>query len=145
MERECARGAPDALEQWKCEPCIDTDLERARIAEEAARQALDRATQLIAQERAAAQYRLVSATRLRKELEYPVKECPGCKTPTQKTSGCDHMQCSVMSCKTHWCWVCAKPFAGDKIYRHMDRVHGGWYTGGGLIEDDDDNEEEGFE
>jgi hypothetical protein len=145
MERECARGAPDALEQWKCEPCIDTDLERARIAEEAARQALDRATQLDAQECAAAQYRLVSAARLRKELEYPVKECPGCKTPTQKTSGCDHMQCSVMGCKTHWCWVCAKPFAGDKIYRHMDRVHGGWYTGGGLIEDDDDNEEEGFE
>ena len=46
MERGCARGAPDALDQWKCESCVESDLERARVADEEARQALERAVRL---------------------------------------------------------------------------------------------------
>jgi hypothetical protein len=130
MERECARGALDALSQWKCETCIDSALERARIAEDAARQAVARAARHDAQQRIAAQRQLENAERVRKELEFPVKECPGCRTPTQKTAGCDHMKCSVPRCGKDWCWTCGKAFAAGTIYRHMDREHGGWYTGG---------------
>jgi hypothetical protein len=148
IERECARGAPDALDQWKCESCVQSDLERARVAEEEARQALERAARLDAQQRAAAEYRFQHAARLRRELECPVKKCPGCKTPTQKTMGCNHMTCSIRKCGVDWCWSCGKQFDAEKIYRHMSKVHGGWYAGGaglgfGELSEDEDRYERG--
>ncbi|CAO2648786.1 Nn.00g097350.m01.CDS01 [Neocucurbitaria sp. VM-36] len=153
MERECARGAPDAIEKWKCEECSDSALERARVAEEEARQALAAADRLNAhgrhEARVEAQQRLRQAQRRRKELECPVKKCPGCKTPTQKTYGCDHMTCIVRGCKTHWCWSCGKGFDSRNIYTHMSEEHGGIYTGGGGLdlwsdyEEDDDEDDEG--
>ena len=134
MQRECARGAPEAIEKWKCEDCNLSALEAARVAEEEARQALERAAQVEAQQRreaqAAAQRRLRAAEIARKQLECPVKECPGCKTPTQKLYGCDHMTCVIKGCKTHWCWSCGKGFNANNIYQHMNSVHGGLYTGG---------------
>jgi hypothetical protein len=104
---------------------------------------LERAARLDAQQRAAAEYRLQHAARLRKELECPVKECPGCKTPTQKTMGCDHMRCSIRNCGVDWCWSCGKQFDARKIYDHMSKVHGGWYAGGaglgiGELSEDED-------
>jgi hypothetical protein len=51
MERECARGDPEALHEWKCDDCNDAALEAARIAEEEDRQALELATRLEAHER----------------------------------------------------------------------------------------------
>ncbi|KAJ4370724.1 hypothetical protein N0V83_005245 [Neocucurbitaria cava] len=148
MERECARGAPEAVEKWKCEECNVSALERARVEEEEARQALALAARLDAQERhearVEAQQRLHLAQRKRRELECPVKECPGCKTPTQKTYGCDHMTCIVRSCNTHWCWSCGKGFDSRSIYAHMSKEHGGMYTGGrglDLYSDDEDEED----
>ncbi|TFK55435.1 hypothetical protein OE88DRAFT_1716275 [Heliocybe sulcata] len=34
------------------------------------------------------------------------KICPGCNTPTEKTSGCNHMTCPTPSCNTHFCYRC---------------------------------------
>ncbi|KAH7341183.1 hypothetical protein BKA66DRAFT_479243 [Pyrenochaeta sp. MPI-SDFR-AT-0127] len=146
MERECVRGAPEAIERWKCEECSVSAFERARRAEDEARQALELANRLDARERfearEEAQRRLHVAQRRRKELECPVKHCPGCKTPTQKINGCDHMTCSMPGCRTHWCWSCGKGFDSGSIYQHMSKEHGGMYTGGaglGYEYDDEDD------
>jgi hypothetical protein len=73
---------------------------------------------------------LQNAAQLRKELEFPVKECPGCHTPTQKSMGCDHMTCVVPRCGTHWCWTCGEAFVDDEIYDHMMDTHHSIYAGG---------------
>ena len=31
------------------------------------------------------------------------RRCPGCRAPTQRNGGCDHMSCR---CGAHWCWSC---------------------------------------
>ncbi|KAF2656279.1 hypothetical protein K491DRAFT_692128 [Lophiostoma macrostomum CBS 122681] len=144
MERECARGAPEALERWQCEDCQESALQQARLAEEEARRAVELAARLEAEERELAERRLRQAERMRQELECPVKECPGCRTPTQKSYGCDHMTCTVRKCKTHWCWACGKGFGdGADIYAHMSKMHGGYYAGGmGLGFDDTDEEDD---
>ncbi|KAH7109657.1 dihydroxyacid dehydratase [Dendryphion nanum] len=89
MERECARGAPDATADWKCEDC-----------------------------------NLAAAEQ---ELDTPIKECPGCKTPTVKLGGCNHITCTVRQCHTHWCWECGKKFNSRDIYPHMAQMHGSMY------------------
>ncbi|CAJ1339625.1 unnamed protein product [Effrenium voratum] len=38
------------------------------------------------------------------------KPCPGCKCPTEKTEGCNHMECP--SCRCNWCWTCGTELAG---------------------------------
>jgi len=45
------------------------------------------------------------------ELDHLMKEqgwkyCPTCKTPIQKTSGCNHMTCMTPACNTHFCYLC---------------------------------------
>ncbi|KAJ3555791.1 hypothetical protein NM688_g2377 [Phlebia brevispora] len=40
------------------------------------------------------------------------KYCPGCRTPTSKQGGCNHMTCITPGCNTHFCYVC-----GDEIGR----------------------------
>lgn len=146
MEHECARGAPEAIERWKCEDCSHSAAERARMAEEEARRALELVARLDAREqleaRNEAQRRLHTAQRLRKELECPVKNCPGCKTPTQKMYGCDHITCSMPRCGTHWCWSCGKGFDSRSIYQHMSDEHGGMYTGGAGLDYESDDEDE---
>lgn len=32
------------------------------------------------------------------------KECPNCKSPTERNQGCNHMTCS--KCGHQWCWMC---------------------------------------
>lgn len=55
--------------------------------------------------------------------EMGIKDCPKCKTPLEKTDGCDHMICQ---CGAHICWVCLETFqtSGD-CYDHMKARHGG--------------------
>ncbi|KAF9525382.1 hypothetical protein CPB83DRAFT_859743 [Crepidotus variabilis] len=36
------------------------------------------------------------------------KACPGCSTPIQKESGCNHMTCGAPGCNTHFCYVCGE-------------------------------------
>eukprot|EP01023_Acetabularia_acetabulum_P005584 TRINITY_DN12293_c0_g1_i2.p1 TRINITY_DN12293_c0_g1~~TRINITY_DN12293_c0_g1_i2.p1 ORF type:complete len:997 (+),score=162.69 TRINITY_DN12293_c0_g1_i2:64-3054(+) len=49
------------------------------------------------------------------------KKCPGCGAPTIKSSGCNHMTCTI--CKTDWCYLCANAFAEDQIYGHIESQH----------------------
>lgn len=55
---------------------------------------------------------------------HDVKNCPGCKTPIERSEGCNHMTC--IKCQTHICWECLATFPkGDGIYEHMRQKHGG--------------------
>ncbi|KAG2152753.1 hypothetical protein DEU56DRAFT_514010 [Suillus clintonianus] len=55
---------------------------------------------------------------------HDVKNCPGCKTPIERSEGCNHMTCT--RCQTHICWECLATFPkGDGIYDHMREKHGG--------------------
>ncbi|KAI0184897.1 hypothetical protein EV127DRAFT_373995 [Xylaria flabelliformis] len=59
--------------------------------------------------------------RLKKEMG--IKDCPKCKTPLEKTEGCNHVACR---CGAHICWVCSKVFEASSVcYTHMRREHGG--------------------
>ncbi|KZS89203.1 hypothetical protein SISNIDRAFT_391688, partial [Sistotremastrum niveocremeum HHB9708] len=42
------------------------------------------------------------------------KACPGCRTPIERTYGCNHMTCPTPGCNTHFCYVC-----GDSIVRSV--------------------------
>lgn len=60
--------------------------------------------------------------KLKKEVG--IKDCPECKTPLEKISGCNHITC--VGCKAHMCWVCMMTFpSGELVYDHMDKMHGG--------------------
>ncbi|KAH7360837.1 hypothetical protein BKA65DRAFT_604184 [Rhexocercosporidium sp. MPI-PUGE-AT-0058] len=56
-----------------------------------------------------------------------IKKCPGCGTMTEKTSGCDHITCTVAGCGTHWCFYCGVKSDQNSIYAHMSTEHGGYY------------------
>ncbi|KAK5658101.1 hypothetical protein OQA88_2657 [Cercophora sp. LCS_1] len=66
-----------------------------------------------------------------------IKVCPGCAAPSQKISGCDHVECPI--CGTHWCFFCGKAVAASKIYQHMSQAHAGWYGGEEFPDDVDDD------
>ncbi|KAK0202721.1 hypothetical protein DFS33DRAFT_1385094 [Desarmillaria ectypa] len=56
------------------------------------------------------------------ELDHLMKQrgwkyCPGCKTPVQKESGCNHMTCMSPGCNTHFCYIC-----GGKIVQSALRI-----------------------
>jgi hypothetical protein len=56
-----------------------------------------------------------------------IKGCPKCGVLTQKSSGCDHMECPY--CKIHWCYRCPKGEAfisehSKEVYDHLNDVHG---------------------
>lgn len=66
--------------------------------------------------------------RLKREMG--VRDCPKCKTPIQKSDGCNHMTC--LACKSHMCWVCLMVFpSGAQVYKHMSLMHGGHVDFGG--------------
>jgi hypothetical protein len=50
-----------------------------------------------------------------------MRRCPGCKSPTERTIGCDHMHCH---CGQDWCYICEMPFKSDlECYLHIEQVH----------------------
>jgi hypothetical protein len=53
-------------------------------------------------------------TRAEKKAERYIKKnarpCPQCKTPIQKTEGCNHMTCQ--GCRYEFCWICMGRFTG---------------------------------
>lgn len=129
MERVCARGAPVSVNSWTCDNCALSELAQAQIAEEEAQRAYQLSVELDAREHAAVRRRLEDARSRRLLLQRPVKNCPGCDTPTEKVQGCDHITCSIPDCNTDWCWSCGGQFPGYEIYGHLDEVHGGLNTG----------------
>eukprot|EP01047_Picozoa_sp_COSAG01_P028151 COSAG01_NODE_1882_length_8990_cov_9.164323_3_plen_262_part_00 len=49
--------------------------------------------------------------RTKREIAQFTKQCPGCKIPTEKNAGCNHMTCCAIKadgtrCRTEWCWIC---------------------------------------
>ncbi|PCH33340.1 hypothetical protein WOLCODRAFT_14646 [Wolfiporia cocos MD-104 SS10] len=63
------------------------------------------------------------------ELDYLMqqhgwKRCPGCRTPAEKISGCNHMTCTVPGCNMHFCYQCGKAIIRtlrvDQIYEALD-------------------------
>ena len=67
------------------------------------------------------------------------KKCPGCKAPTIKSYGCNHIRCS--QCETHWCYVCGDKFDHSTIYDHLRQVHGGIGLEERMDEDEDEDED----
>ncbi len=63
--------------------------------------------------------------------ESGIKDCPKCKTPIEKVTGCNHMTC--VACNVHMCWVCLMTFpSGEPVYTHMNKMHGGHTTWDGM-------------
>jgi hypothetical protein len=58
--------------------------------------------------------------------ENDVRDCPNCKSPIEKSHGCNHMECQ--HCSTHICWFCMKHFGtSGECYGHMSKVHRNYY------------------
>jgi len=51
------------------------------------------------------------AARIEMEKDWAIKiganQCPRCKAPVEKNSGCPHMNCPI--CSYSWCWTCGLP------------------------------------
>ncbi|KAJ7781843.1 hypothetical protein DFH07DRAFT_389576 [Mycena maculata] len=78
------------------------------------------------------------------------KHCPGCKTPFQKSSGCNHMtvrrlphdsvclrnmQCMSPGCNTHFCYVCGEAIVRSALRREIQRAVSAHYNRCKLFED----------
>ena len=56
---------------------------------------------------------------------YETKKCPACGLSTEKSGGCNHMQCT--KCKKNWCWVCQ--ISLDENYEpHFRRIHHSYFS-----------------
>jgi len=53
------------------------------------------------------------------EIKRSSKRCPRCKAPTQKSSGCNHMNCRQCGC--NWCWICGSKIGGGGYPTHYKR------------------------
>ena len=96
LERVCAAGAPDELNDFTCESCKFDPKDAGKV-----------------------------------------QMCPGCGVATQKSSGCNHIECS---CGQHWCWYCGEKSTVGDIYGHMETEHGGFYAG-----NDGEDDESGYD
>ncbi|KAJ7307075.1 hypothetical protein DFH08DRAFT_901173 [Mycena albidolilacea] len=47
------------------------------------------------------------------------KHCPGCKTPFQKSDGCNHMTCMSPGCNTHFCYLCGQSIVRSALQREV--------------------------
>ncbi|KAJ6514905.1 hypothetical protein C8R47DRAFT_961645 [Mycena vitilis] len=63
------------------------------------------------------------------------KHCPGCKTPFQKSSGCNHMTCMSPSCNTHFCYLCGKTIVQSALRREIHSAVTAHYSRCSLFED----------
>ena len=44
---------------------------------------------------------------------FHLKNCPKCKSATEKNMGCNHMKCN---CGCNWCWFCGKAFEDEYVH-----------------------------
>ncbi|KAK6435067.1 hypothetical protein LTR95_008753 [Oleoguttula sp. CCFEE 5521] len=72
--------------------------------------------------------------------------CPYCRSPVQKTMGCNHMQC--YQCTTHFCYLCGSWLDKDSPYQHFNKVGSECYNRLWELEEGDEGQEpedgEGF-
>jgi hypothetical protein len=47
------------------------------------------------------------------------KKCPNCFLSTEKSTGCNHIQCR---CNTHWCWGCVVKLDSNDPYHHNGTI-----------------------
>ncbi|PRP81313.1 ATP dependent helicase [Planoprotostelium fungivorum] len=52
------------------------------------------------------------------KMNIVLSRCPKCKSPVEKSDGCDHMTCR---CGAHFCWRCGKQSSGQFVYNHLDQ------------------------
>ena len=45
------------------------------------------------------------------KINHFIKRCPHCGIITEKSSGCNHITCSI--CNYVWCWLCSKEYNSD--------------------------------
>ncbi|KAJ7931751.1 hypothetical protein B0H13DRAFT_832461 [Mycena leptocephala] len=63
------------------------------------------------------------------------KHCPGCKTPFQKSDGCNHMTCMSPGCNTHFCYVCGASIVRSAHQREVRTAVSAHYRRCSLFED----------
>ncbi|KAJ6609457.1 hypothetical protein B0H10DRAFT_2438513 [Mycena sp. CBHHK59/15] len=63
------------------------------------------------------------------------KHCPGCKTPFQKSSGCNHMTCMSPGCNTHFCYVCGAAIVRSALPQEVKAAVSAHYRRCSLFED----------
>jgi len=63
------------------------------------------------------------------------KYCPGCKTPIQKESGCNHMTCMAPGCNTHFCYRCGDSMVKSALQREVKAATSAHYQRCTLFED----------
>ncbi|KAJ6567087.1 hypothetical protein B0H19DRAFT_718467 [Mycena capillaripes] len=56
------------------------------------------------------------------------KHCPGCKTPFQKSSGCNHMTCMSPGCNTHFCYLCGESIVRSTLRGEIQRAVSAHYA-----------------
>ncbi|KZW03820.1 hypothetical protein EXIGLDRAFT_599356 [Exidia glandulosa HHB12029] len=47
--------------------------------------------------------------------------CPGCQTPCEKISGCNHITCKAPGCKTEFCYACGKASCRGCNWKRLGR------------------------
>ncbi|KAJ5864761.1 uncharacterized protein N7529_006677 [Penicillium soppii] len=144
MERSCARGAPPDLKDWVCDGCVEEqeaqEMRRLEILRVLAEQELEDARMAGVGLEEAVRRRALAELEGEQRKFKSIKPCPKCGTMTMKTFGCGHMKCSVVRCGVDWCYFCGGAFDDDRIYGHMNEVHGGMF--GGEIEEFDDEDDQ---
>ncbi|KAJ7787910.1 hypothetical protein B0H14DRAFT_2951272 [Mycena olivaceomarginata] len=63
------------------------------------------------------------------------KHCPGCKTPFQKSDGCNHMTCMSPGCNTHFCYLCGQSIVRSALQREVRSAVSAHYRRCRLFED----------
>ncbi|KAF7370312.1 RING-type domain-containing protein [Mycena sanguinolenta] len=63
------------------------------------------------------------------------KHCPGCKTPFQKSDGCNHMTCMSPGCNTHFCYICGESIVRSALQREVRSAVSAHYRRCRLFED----------
>ncbi|KAI0347119.1 hypothetical protein BDW22DRAFT_1367462 [Trametopsis cervina] len=63
------------------------------------------------------------------------KYCPGCRTPSEKIDGCNHLQCTAPGCNTHFCYLCSQPIVRSTIQQMIRDEVGRHYIRCRLFED----------
>ncbi|KAH5324355.1 hypothetical protein HBI12_092230 [Parastagonospora nodorum] len=73
-------------------------------------------------ERVARELRKQQEAQSEEEVKRCAMVCPGCQTPIQKISGCDHMTCR--KCRFEFCYICRAPYNGPGgIHRIGNSAH----------------------